>query len=143
MFATLNLPVKKINMPKVLLLELIPKIRKTNRLLCRHFGVRGGCKWQNLDYQWQLFYKQKQVEDALKRIAKVPYPGRPSIIASEKTTFYRNKLEFTFSNKKWLSKDDFNKALENKNAEEESNYNAFTDAAGQSNAVGFHIPWTF
>ena len=123
--------------------ELIQKSEKQTPSFCTHFGVCGGCKWQNLDYQWQLFYKQKQVEDALKRIAKVPYPEILPIIPSEKTTFYRNKLEFTFSNKKWLSKDDFDKAIENKNTSDDSNENAFTDAAGLSNAVGFHIPGLF
>lgn len=123
--------------------ELIQKSDKQTPSFCSHFGVCGGCKWQNLDYEWQLYYKQKQVEDALKRIAKVPYPNILPIIASEKTTFYRNKLEFTFSNKKWLSKEDFNKALENKNAQEAARDDAFADSEGQSNAVGFHIPGLF
>lgn len=123
--------------------EVIQKSEKQTASFCTHFGVCGGCKWQNLDYTWQLFYKQKQVEDALKRIAKVPYPEILPIIASEKTSYYRNKLEFTFSNKKWLNKDDFNKAIEIKNASEQGNSNAFTDALGNSNALGFHIPGLF
>jgi len=123
--------------------EVIRKSEKQSDPFCTHFGVCGGCKWQNLDYKWQLFYKQKQVEDALKRIAKVPYPEILPIIASEKTTFYRNKLEFTFSNKKWLSKADFNIAIESKNNLEISAEAAFTDASGISNAVGFHIPGLF
>lgn len=121
----------------------IQKSDKQTDSFCTHFGVCGGCKWQNLDYQWQLFYKQKQVEDALKRIAKVPYPEIKPIIASEKTTFYRNKLEFTFSNKKWLSKADFNIAIENKSNSENGNQAAFADADGITNAVGFHIPGLF
>lgn len=122
---------------------IIQKSDKQTPSFCTHFGVCGGCKWQNLEYTWQLFYKQKQVEDALKRIAKVPYPEILPILRSENTTFYRNKLEFTFSNKKWLSKDDFTTALENKSNKETEHKNAFTDAAGISNAVGFHIPGLF
>lgn len=105
---------------------------------CQHFGVCGGCKWQYLDYTWQLFYKQKQVEDALKRIAKVPFPEIQPIIPSASTTFYRNKLEFTFSNKKWLSKEDYNKAIAKQEVQDEKQL--FTDAQGQSGALGFHIP---
>ncbi|HRG58108.1 MAG TPA: 23S rRNA (uracil(1939)-C(5))-methyltransferase RlmD [Bacteroidia bacterium] len=122
---------------------VIKKSDKQTEPFCNHFGVCGGCKWQNLDYTWQLFYKQKQVEDALKRIAKVPFQEILPIIASDKTTYYRNKLEFTFSNKKWLNKDDFNKAIEIKNASIEINTKAFADSAGNSNALGFHIPGLF
>lgn len=73
---------------------------------CSHFGVCGGCKWQNLSYVQQLIYKQKQVTDCLQRIAKVELPEINKIIASEHTTYYRNKLEFTFSNKRWLTKEE-------------------------------------
>src|SRR3989344_7972911 len=78
---------------------------KRTEPVCQHFGTCGGCKWQNMDYQWQLFYKQKQVSDALTRLAKIELPEIQKIIPSSKTYHYRNKLEFTFSNKKWLTQD--------------------------------------
>ena len=67
---------------------------------CEHFGVCGGCKWQHLPYEEQLYYKQKQVYDNLTRIGKVEMEEKLPILGSERTTFYRNKLEFTFSNKR-------------------------------------------
>ena len=73
---------------------------------CKHFGLCGGCKWQHLDYRYQKQFKQKQVKDALDRIAKVPYPEIQEIIGSENIYYYRNKLEFTFSNRKWLTEYD-------------------------------------
>ena len=94
---------------------------------CRHFGVCGGCKWQCLAYEEQLRYKQKQVYDNLSRIGKVELPEFRPILGSEKTRFYRNKLEFTFSNKRWLT-------------EEEVRRDVRYD---QMNAVGFHIPGAF
>lgn len=75
---------------------------------CEHFGICGGCKWQVLPYAEQLKYKQKQVEDNLTRIGKIELPGIHHILGSEKTQFYRNKLEFTFSNKKWLTLEQIN-----------------------------------
>ena len=67
---------------------------------CEHFGTCGGCKWQMLPYQEQLRYKQQQVTDNLTRIGKIELPAISPILGSANTTFYRNKLEFTFSNKK-------------------------------------------
>lgn len=94
---------------------------------CQHYGVCGGCKWQCLSYEDQIRYKQKQVYDNLTRIGKVELPEFMSILGSEKTRFYRNKLEFTFSNKRWLT-------------EEEVKQDVKYD---QMNAVGFHIPGAF
>ena len=94
---------------------------------CSHFGVCGGCKWQCLSYEEQLKYKQKQVFDNLTRIGKLELPEFRPILGSEKTRFYRNKLEFTFSNKRWLT-------------EEEVKQDVKYD---QMNAVGFHIPGAF
>lgn len=94
---------------------------------CSHFGVCGGCKWQCLSYEEQLKYKQKQVFDNLTRIGKVELPEFRPILGSGKTRFYRNKLEFTFSNKRWLT-------------EEEVKQDVKYD---QMNAVGFHIPGAF
>lgn len=94
---------------------------------CQHFGVCGGCKWQHLPYEEQLHYKQQQVKDAMERIAKVPIPEINPILGSANTQFYRNKLEFTFSNKSWLT------------FEEMQSGQDFPDR----NALGFHIPGAF
>ena len=94
---------------------------------CEHFGICGGCKWQMLPYEEQLKYKQQQVYDNLKRIGKVDFPEISPILGSEKTTFYRNKLEFTFSNKRWLTREEI---------EQDVVYD-------QMNALGFHIPGAF
>lgn len=69
---------------------------------CSHYGICGGCKWQPLPYDLQLKYKQQQVEDQLSRIGKLDLPDISPILGSEKTRYYRNKLEFTFSNKRWI-----------------------------------------
>jgi 23S rRNA (uracil1939-C5)-methyltransferase len=93
---------------------------------CEHFGTCGGCKWQHMTYEAQLQFKQKSVADALSRLAKIDVEGMLPIIASPADRYYRNKLEFTFSNKRWLydgeSRDN-----------EELNMNA----------LGFHIPGRF
>ena len=73
---------------------------------CDHFEVCGGCKWQYLTYDKQLYYKQKQVSDQLKRIGRVVVPEIIPIKGSANSTFYRNKLEFTFSNRRWLTLDE-------------------------------------
>ena len=94
---------------------------------CEHFGVCGGCKWQHLPYAEQLKYKQQQVADALQRIAKVPLPPINPILGSARTQYYRNKLEFTFSNKSWLTFEQLQSGKEFSNR----------------NAAGFHIPGAF
>lgn len=95
--------------------------------MCEHFGICGGCKWQHLPYEQQLACKQQQVVDALTRIAKVKLPELNNILGSEKTVRYRNKLEYTFSNKMWLTFEQLESGEE------------FTDR----NALGFHIPGSF
>ncbi|MBR3883286.1 MAG: 23S rRNA (uracil(1939)-C(5))-methyltransferase RlmD [Bacteroidaceae bacterium] len=94
---------------------------------CKHYGVCGGCKWQCLAYEHQIKYKQQQVYDALTRIGKVELPEISPILGSEQTREYRNKLEFTFSNKRWLTW---------KEVEENTKYD-------NMNALGFHIPGAF
>ena len=94
---------------------------------CKHFGVCGGCKWQCLKYEEQIRYKQKQVTDNLVRIGKVELPEISPILGSEQTERYRNKLEFTFSNKRWLTQEEVDKDFK----------------YDQMNAVGFHIPGAF
>ena len=76
---------------------------------CSHFGVCGGCQWQSLPYEKQLLYKQKQVNDNLSRIGKVILPELFPIIGADETRHYRNKLEFTFCNKKFIPSDEFRK----------------------------------
>ncbi len=93
---------------------------------CKHFGTCGGCKWQFLDYKGQLRYKQKQVFEALVRIGKIMHPEVKEIIGSENTRFYRNKLDFTFSDKKWLTRQEYQEREE---------------LGGP--ALGFHIPGKF
>ena len=75
---------------------------------CEHFGVCGGCQWQMLPYEKQLQYKQKQVADNLRRIGKIPLPAMQPIIGAEATRFYRNKIEYTFGNKRFLLPSELN-----------------------------------
>ena len=94
---------------------------------CQHYGVCGGCKWQILPYAEQIRYKQQQVVDNLKRIGKIELPEISPILGSEKTQFYRNKLEYTFSNKRWMT-------------EEEIQSGKTFDSM---DALGYHIPNMF
>ena len=82
------------------------KSKDRQEAFCKHFGTCGGCKWQFLPYEKQLFYKQKQVEDQLRRLGRIELPQVTPILGSAKNTFYRNKLEFSFSNKRWLTHED-------------------------------------
>jgi 23S rRNA (uracil1939-C5)-methyltransferase len=95
--------------------------------VCRHFGICGGCKWQQLDYARQLYYKEKQVRDQFERIGKIPLQLISPILASASSTFYRNKLEFTFSSRRWIT--------DKAELEDEENINR--------NALGFHMPGRF
>jgi 23S rRNA (uracil1939-C5)-methyltransferase len=92
--------------------------------VCQHFGVCGGCKWQNMKYSQQLFYKNQEVFNNLKRIGKIELPEFEAILGSEKQFFYRNKMEFGFSDSRWMTYEEIEsgKELDNKNA------------------LGFHIP---
>ncbi|AIM35581.1 RNA methyltransferase [Sphingobacterium sp. ML3W] len=92
---------------------------------CEHFGVCGGCKWQHMTYDAQLLFKQQSVENALTRIGKVDTSSMEPILPSVQTKYYRNKLEYTFSNKKWLTSIDDN--VEDMNMD----------------ALGFHVPGRF
>lgn len=94
---------------------------------CQHFGVCGGCKWQHLPYEEQLKFKQKQVVDHLTRIGKIELPPVSPILGSKKSIFYRNKLDFTFSNKSWLTPEEL---------QSEQTFDC-------RNALGFHIPGMF
>ena len=92
--------------------------------VCEHFGVCGGCKWQNMAYSQQLFYKNNEVFNNLKRIGKVELPDFEPILGSEKQFFYRNKMEFSFSDSRWLTEDEIESA----------------ETLTERNALGFHIP---
>ncbi|MCR1026872.1 23S rRNA (uracil(1939)-C(5))-methyltransferase RlmD [Cellulophaga baltica] len=92
--------------------------------VCQHFGTCGGCKWQDMGYDHQLFYKQKEVENNLIRIGHLDLPEITPILGSKKQYFYRNKMEFSFSDSRWLSLEEINSDAEIKDR----------------NALGFHIP---
>lgn len=108
------------------------RVTKVNRpsvhraeAFCAHFGVCGGCKWQHMEYAAQLTFKQQYVENVLRRIGKVDVQDIEPILPSQHTRYYRNKLEFTFSNKRWLT--DLDEVV-----------------PGESmDALGFHVPGRF
>ena len=108
------------------------KVRETP--MCEHFGICGGCKWQNLPYEEQLKAKQQQVFDQLTRIGKVELPSFQPILGSVKTKEYRNKLEFGCANKRWYTKEEI-AALPPKEEGQEGNLS--------ESAIGFHITGAF
>ncbi|MBN2699289.1 MAG: 23S rRNA (uracil(1939)-C(5))-methyltransferase RlmD [Bacteroidales bacterium] len=94
---------------------------------CEHFGICGGCKWQQLPYSEQLKFKERQVLDALKHIGGIEFQNNRSILGSEENRYYRNKLEYTFSNRCWLLKEE----------------TANEKQPEHTNALGFHVPGRF
>ena len=94
---------------------------------CAHFGVCGGCKWQNLPYQLQTEFKQQEIVDNLQRIGKVELQNVSPIIGSPKTTYYRNKLEYTFCNKRFPTREEITNGQD----------------IDRTPAVGFHVPGLF
>lgn len=105
------------------------KEKSKNRIepKCQHFGHCGGCKWQNMSYDTQLSFKHKTVEDALTRIGKLDISSIKPIVGNSKEYFYRNKLEFSFSDKKWLTNEEIKSG----------------ESIDNRNALGFHIPKMF
>jgi len=97
---------------------------KRTEPVCEHFGTCGGCKWQHMAYEHQLFYKQKEVTNNLTRLGHIELPEVTPILGSEKQYFYRNKMEFSFSDSRWLTFDEINS----------------DEDFGDRNALGFHIP---
>lgn len=91
---------------------------------CEHFGVCGGCKWQHMAYEHQLHFKQKEVENNLKRIGNLELPETTPILGSKEQYFYRNKMEFSFSSSRWLTQEEINSESQ----------------IEDRNALGFHIP---
>lgn len=97
---------------------------KRTEPICEHFGVCGGCKWQHMGYEHQLHFKQKEVENNLKRIGNLELPPTTPILGSKEQYFYRNKMEFSFSDSRWLTQEEINSDHE----------------IEDRNALGFHIP---
>ena len=93
--------------------------------VCEHFGSCGGCKWQNMKYEQQLFYKNQEVQNNLKRIGKIELPNFEPILGSENQFFYRNKMEFGFSDTRWLT---------------EKEIQSEDTTLSKKPALGFHIP---
>ena len=106
--------------------RLIRTSEHRTNAFCQHFGICGGCKWQHMTYEAQLQFKQKSVVDALQRLAKIDTSFAEAILPSKESKYYRNKLEYTFSDRRWLTDEDI-KSTE----------------AIEMNALGFHIPGRF
>jgi len=117
---------KKKNFAEAVIEQLHQKSALRTEPFCQHFGTCGGCKWQHMGYDSQLKFKQKNVEAALQRLGKIDISAAEPILGSVKNKYYRNKLEFTFSNKRWLEKTDMER-----------------DEAFDMNALGFHVPLRF
>lgn len=97
---------------------------KRTEPVCEHFGTCGGCKWQNMAYEHQLYYKQKEVTNNLVRIGHIELPEVTPILGSANQYFYRNKMEFSFSDSRWLTYEEIDSDRD----------------LGDKNALGFHIP---
>ena len=125
---------KKKNFAEAVIEGLITRSELRTDPFCQHFGVCGGCKWQHMTYDAQLTFKSKNVAAALQRLGKIDTSGMEPILGSAENKYYRNKLEYTFSNKRWLDKQDMverPEELEGPNEELEMN------------ALGFHVPLRF
>ncbi|EOR95453.1 RNA methyltransferase, TrmA family [Arcticibacter svalbardensis MN12-7] len=116
---------KKKNFAEAKIIQIVTPSEYRTDSFCQHFGVCGGCKWQHMTYEAQLKFKQKSVNDALERIAKIDTSSTETILPSFETRYYRNKLEFTFSHKRWLTDVDVQ------------------DEHQDMNALGFHVPLRF
>ncbi len=119
---------KKKNFAEGRLLAVKEKSPDRIEPVCEHFGLCGGCKWQNMSYSKQLYYKQKQVDDNFKHLGKFDFPPVMPIIPSDNQLYYRNKLEYTFTDLRWLDEVDYEKQKEGP-----------IDTRG----LGFHIPLKF
>lgn len=108
------------------LLEVIHPSPQRTQPWCSHFGICGGCRWQHLDYQWQLYYKAKWIKDALIRLGKFEIPEPEPIFASPDIQYYRNKLEYTFSDRRYLH-----------------GHEKADDISVKQDGLGFHLPGRF
>lgn len=118
---------KKKNFAEAVIEQLHTPSVYRNDPFCSHFGTCGGCKWQHMDYEAQLRFKHQNVEAALQRLAKVDTSTMEPILGSRENRYYRNKLEYTFSNKRWLDASDMQ----------------FESEGREMNALGFHVPGRF
>ena len=118
---------KKSNFMEAIATRIVSPSLDRVQPFCQHFGTCGGCKWQHLDYVKQTQYKQQQVVDNLERLGGLTLPQVSPILSSPSTTHYRNKLEFTFSNSRWFTREEIG---------------SLGDAPDR-NALGFHIPRRF
>lgn len=107
---------KKNNYMEGIILKMVKPSEQRLEPFCEHFGVCGGCKWQALPYRLQLEAKQQQVYDQLVRIGHLEIPEISPIIGSDKTQYYRNKLEYTFSSKRWVENKEETDALSERNS---------------------------
>ncbi len=123
-------------------LRYVKKSPMREEPFCEHFGVCGGCKWQNLPYAEQLKFKQQQVADQLTRIGKMELPEISPIAGSAKTTFYRNKLEYTFAPRRWLTNEEI-AAGGGRNADGDKKDEDNDKLNSPEPALGFHIPGMF
>lgn len=117
---------KKKKFLEAYVLEMLSKSPERIEPFCEHFGLCGGCKWQHMNYDSQLKYKQGHVVENLRKLSGLELPEVQPIIGSAKTTFYRNKMEYTFSNFRWLTKEEID-----------------SDVEHVRSALGFHIPKRF
>ncbi|MFC3560661.1 23S rRNA (uracil(1939)-C(5))-methyltransferase RlmD [Pedobacter jamesrossensis] len=117
---------KKKNFAEAIIEQIHVKSDLRTEPFCPHFGTCGGCKWQHMGYNSQLKFKQQNVEAALQRLGKIDTSSAEPILGSVKNRYYRNKLEFTFSNKRWLDRTDIER-----------------DEDLDMNALGFHVPLRF
>ena len=117
---------KKKNFAEAVIEELHTASPYRTDPFCQHFGTCGGCKWQHMQYDAQLQFKYKNVEAALQRLAKIDTSSMEPILGSAENKYYRNKLEYTFSNKRWLDKEDMDDQEDL-----------------ELNALGFHVPGRF
>lgn len=117
---------KKKNFAEAVIEQLHTASEYRTDAFCQHFGTCGGCKWQHMQYDAQLQFKYKNVQAALQRLAKIDTSSMEPILGSAENKYYRNKLEYTFSNKRWLDKEDM----------------ADRDDL-ELNALGFHVPGRF
>ncbi|SMC79593.1 23S rRNA (uracil(1939)-C(5))-methyltransferase RlmD [Pedobacter africanus] len=127
---------KKKNFAEAVIDNLQKKSDLRTDPFCPHFGTCGGCKWQHMEYDAQLKFKHKNVEAALQRLAKIDTTGMEPILGSAENKYYRNKLEYTFSNKRWLDKSDMAERPDGLAPES-------PQPDLEMNALGFHVPLRF
>ena len=130
---------KKSNYAEAIATRIVTPSEDRVTAFCKHFGTCGGCKWQDLSYAKQLEYKQQQVIDNLERIGGLELPTVTPIMPSSGLTHYRNKLEFTFCNSRWFTKDE----MQNSDATAIRDSGSEAGMTEDRNALGFHIPMRF